>query len=75
MRIKKHEVSEKEWNNYIIVENKAHEELVKAGFTPQGCTQNFKQVVVSKEHGIGEHADFYYFDTWQEAYKNLCIKE
>lgn len=71
-RLKRHEVSEQEWENYIIAENKAHDELKNKGYSPQGCTKDFNRVVVAKEHGIGEHADFYYFDTWQEANENLA---
>lgn len=71
-RIRRNEVSEIEWNNYLIAENKAHNALVQAGFTPQGINKDFTKVVVAKEYGIGKHADFYYFDTWQDAQAELC---
>lgn len=70
--IKRNKVTEEEWRKYIIAENKAHDELVQFGFTPQGINKDFTKVVVAKDHGIGEHADFYYFDTWQEARAELC---
>lgn len=71
-RLKRNEVSEEEWKIYIIAENKANDALVKAGYSPQGINKNFTKVVVAKEHRIGKHADFYYFNTWQDAQAELC---
>ena len=64
---------------YIIAENKAYDNLVKKGYTPQGINKDFKSVCVMKF----EHPEFwqnpvkcgkreiFYFKNWQEADKNL----
>lgn len=64
---------------YVIAENKAHDELIKNGFTPQGADVGFKTVCVMKF----EHPEFYdnpvkcgkreifHFKNWQEAVEKL----
>lgn len=66
----------------IIAENKAYDELVKNGFTPQGADVGFKTVCVMKF----EHPEFhdnpvkcgkreiYHFKNWQEALEELVNK-
>ena len=60
---------------FLEAENKAHDELVKAGFLPQGYDFKKKKNVVFKrenEHKRKEHTEVYYFDSWQEAKEKLC---
>lgn len=64
---------------YIVAENKAYDNLVKKGYTPQGIDKDFKSVCVMKF----EHPEFwqnpvkrgkrevFHFKNWQEADKNL----
>lgn len=64
---------------YIVAENKAYNNLVKKGYTPQGADRDFKSVCVMKfEHP--EHwnnpvkcgkRETFHFKNWQEADKNL----
>lgn len=64
--------TKREW---IAAENKAHDELVKNGFTPSCRTMDFKKVIVMKienEHQHNEHREVFYFDNWQEAKASLC---
>lgn len=59
---------------YLTAETESYRKLVANGFTPQGCTKDFKQVVVYKI--IKEHErdgkDVYYFKNWQKAAEMLC---
>lgn len=60
---------------YINSENKAYDDLVKSGYTPQGADKGFKTVCVMKF----EHPEFwenpvkrgkcevFHFRNWQEA--------
>ena len=64
---------------YIKAENRAYDNLVRKGYTPQGADAGFKTVCVMKF----EHPEFYnhpvkcgkreiyHFKNWQEADKNL----
>ena len=64
---------------YVVAENKAYDNLVKKGYTPQGIDKDFKSVCVMKF----EHSEFwqnpvkrgkrevFHFKNWQEADKNL----
>ena len=64
---------------YIFAENKAYDNLVKKGYTPQGIDKDFKSVCVMRF----EHPEFwqnpvkrgkreiFHFKNWQEADKNL----
>ena len=64
---------------YIVAENKAYDNLVKKGYTPQGIDKDFKSVCVMKF----EHPEFwqnpvkrgnrevFHFKNWQEGDKNL----
>ena len=64
---------------YIVAENKAYDNLVKKGYTPQGIDKDFKSVCVMKF----EYPEFwqnpvkrgkrevFHFKNWQEADKNL----
>lgn len=59
---------------YLMAENESYERLVAAGLHPQGCTRDFKRVVVfdfveGHEHGKKE---VHYFRNWQEAAETLC---
>lgn len=59
---------------YLKAENNAYDELVKHGYLPQGCTKDFKKVVVFKienEHRNNEKRDIFYFENWQEAAETL----
>lgn len=74
-RLKRTEVSEDAWRQYIIAENEAHDALVKAGFYPQGINDDFTKVIVFKIENQGspnEHREIFLFNTWQEAQKALC---
>jgi hypothetical protein len=55
---------------YMQAEHEAHEELVKAGYLPQGYDFKTKDVVVFKrvnEHKSNEHTDVMHFKNWQYA--------
>lgn len=64
---------------YIIAENRAYNNLIKKGYTPQGADKDFKSVCVMKfEHP--EHwqnpvkrgkRETFHFKNWQEADKIL----
>ena len=64
---------------YIVAENKAYDNLVKKGYTPQGIDKDFKSVCIMKfEHPeFWEHPvkrgkrEVFHFKNWQEADKNL----
>ena len=64
---------------YMIAENKAYDNLVKKGYTPQGIDKDFKSVCVMKfehpefwQHPVKrEKCEVFYFKNWQEADKNL----
>lgn len=62
---------------YIQAENNAHDELVKAGYLPQGYDFKTKDVVVFKrinEHKSNEHTDVMHFKNWQHAKDFLIDK-
>lgn len=64
---------------HIIAENKAYDNLIKKGYTPQGADEGFKTVCVMKF----EYPEFwenltkrgkcevYHFKNWQEAAEAL----
>ena len=55
---------------YIEAENNAYDEIVKAGYLPQGYDFKTKDVVVFKrvnEHKSNEHTDVMHFKNWQYA--------
>ena len=57
-------------------ENKAHDRLVEAGFTPQGIGVNNlgkRAKVVTKRTDTSW--EVWYFDTWQEAAEELLGKD
>jgi hypothetical protein len=59
---------------YMRAENKSYDKLVEHGYKPQGCTKDFKKVVVFKienENTINEKRDIFYFQNWQEAEEAL----
>lgn len=59
---------------YITAENKAYDELVRKGYTPQGMDQKFKNVVIVKienENTNKEKREWFYFENWQTANENL----
>lgn len=68
---------------YIIAENKAYDELIKNGYTPQGADDDFKSVCVMKfEHPeFWEHpvkcgkCEVFHFKSWQEAADVLADKK
>ena len=67
-------LSVKQDREYLTAENESYEKLVANGLKPQGCTKDFKQVVVfmfidGHQHGKKE---VYYFRNWQEAAETLC---
>lgn len=64
---------------YIKAENKAHENLIKKGYTPQGADNGLKTVCVMKfehpehwNHPIkrGKY-EVFHFKNWQEADSTL----
>lgn len=64
---------------YIKLENKTHENLIKKGYTPQGADNGFKTVCVMKfehpefrDHPIKRgKCDVFHFKNWQEADASL----
>lgn len=63
-----------EQREYLTAENRAHDILVEHGFSPQGCTRDFKKVVIYKienPHCNNEKKEVYEFKNWQEAVENL----
>lgn len=59
---------------YLIAENDSYKKLMDNGFKPQGCTKDFKRVVVFvflEGHQHGEK-EVHYFKNWQEAAEKLC---
>lgn len=66
---------------YISAENKAYDELIKNGYTPQGAGEEFKTVCVMKfEHPEfwenpvkREKCEVYHFKNWQEAAETLVL--
>lgn len=60
---------------YIKAENKAHKNLIKKGYTPQGADNGFKTVCVMKfehpefwNHPIKRgKSEVFHFKNWQEA--------
>lgn len=62
---------------YMQAEHNAYEELVKAGYMPQGYDFKTRDVVVFKrinEHKINEHTDVMHFKNWQYAKDFLIDK-
>ena len=62
---------------YMQAEHKAYEELVKAGYLPQGYDFKTKDIVVFKrinEHKRDEHTDVMHFKDWQHAKDCLIDK-
>lgn len=64
---------------YLGAENKAYNDLVKNGYTPQGADDGFKTVCVMKFENLkfldnpvkrGE-CEVYHFKNWQEAAETL----
>lgn len=62
------------YREHIKNENLAYDKLIQHGYTPQGATKDFKQVVVAKIYDI-EHKELYYYDSWQQASEDLCKSE
>lgn len=59
---------------YLEAENKAYDNLVKAGFLPQGYNFKKKKVCVLKgenEHKNNMHTEVYLFENWQETMETL----
>ena len=64
---------------YINAENKAHDDLIKNGYTPQGADEGFKTVCVMKfEHPElynnpvkRGNCEVYHFKNWQAAAEAL----
>lgn len=80
MMVKKIEgVAVNKQKEYIKAENKAHDDLIQNGYTPQGADKGFKTICVMKF----EHPEFwgnpakrgkcevYHFKNWQEAAESL----
>lgn len=67
-----------EYRKYIIEENKYYD-LLKSNprFKPQGCTKDFKKVIVGiirgslEEYHPCDFLDYQYFDSWKDAYLQL----
>ena len=62
---------------YVIEETNAHDELIKAGYTPSGCDMKLHKVVVFKIENANrnnEKRELYYFKNWQEAVETLIKK-
>lgn len=73
-KIKRNEATEEEWKSYIEHENKAYDELIKKGYTPQGIDKHFKNVDIVKienENTNNERRSWFSFENWQTANKNL----
>lgn len=67
-------MTKEERNNYLTAENKAYDNLIRKGYSPQGCDKNFEKVIVFKifnPHTNDEKKDIYYFKDWQEADADL----
>ncbi len=80
MMVKKIEgVAVNKQREYINAENKAYDDLIKSGYTPQGADEGFKTVCVMKfEHPEFYNnpvkrgkCDVYHFKNWQEAAETL----
>lgn len=60
---KLYDVNSEEYKKYMKAEIAAYRKLIDYGYTPQGRTNDFKQVVVFKIKNI-ESKEVFYFDSW-----------
>ena len=73
--LKRNEVTVDTWKKYISAENKAHDEIVKAGYSPQGwdAKSNTKVILrITNPHTNSERVEYQYYKTWQDAAIKLC---
>ncbi len=72
----------KEFRDWITKENESYD-LLKSNprYKPQGCTKDFKMVIVGIIQGNIEDyhpcnfLNFQYFNSWQDAYAQLILNE
>lgn len=70
------------YREYIIEENKYYDLLISnPRFKPCGCTKDFKKRIVGiaqgdpSEYRQGvDRLDFKYFNSWKDAYMQLCVE-